>query len=191
MSLLPSEIVPFTQPLGFVEIESKDGSKRYEVQISKNWWLLFYNIVKNSLGMDGGIPAEALALVDGADTDASVSDALQAYRLIVNARLEQEPLPESTRDFVNALLFGDALLPDPAPRAQPFAAITVGASPYTYTASADGSVAVTGGTVTGISVIRQGTTVATGVTAGVIPLSRLDQIQVTYSVVPTMNFLPR
>lgn len=69
-------------------------------------------------------------------------------------------------------------------------AITVGASPFAYTALAEGTVTVSGGTVSAISITRGATVVPTGVTAGVFPLSQGDIITVTYSVLPTMNFIP-
>lgn len=70
-------------------------------------------------------------------------------------------------------------------------AITPGASPFAYTALAEGSVTVAGGTVSAISITRGATVVPTGATAGIFPLSQGDIITVTYSVVPTtMNFIP-
>lgn len=69
-------------------------------------------------------------------------------------------------------------------------AITVSASPFAYTALAEGTATVSGGTVSAISITRGATVVPTGVTAGVFPLSQGDIITVTYSGLPTMNFIP-
>lgn len=75
----------------------------------------------------------------------------------------------------------------------PIAAITPGASPYTYTAPAAGSVVITGGTTSSIQLKRGATTISIGTTTpGVVPVSAGDQVITTYSVVPTaMSFVPR
>jgi predicted Rossmann-fold nucleotide-binding protein len=70
----------------------------------------------------------------------------------------------------------------------PLAALTPGASPYTYVASDNGRVVVQGGTVSLIELGRKGSFVTTGLTAGVVPVSRGDQLRVTYTVVPNMTF---
>jgi hypothetical protein len=44
--------------------------------------------------------------------------------------------------------------------------------------------------VSAVVIIRQGVTVPTGLVDGLIPVSRLDQVQITYAVAPTVNFLP-
>jgi hypothetical protein len=68
--------------------------------------------------------------------------------------------------------------------------ITVEASPFIYTTTSAGNVSVTGGTVSSIMVLRQGIQVPTGMTSGLIPVSPGDQVIVTYSVAPSMTFLP-
>jgi len=73
-------------------------------------------------------------------------------------------------------------------------AITVGASPFLYTAPASlsGNAIVSGGTVSDISISRDGATFfTTGSSSGMFPLSASDQLKVTWSVKPTMTFLPR
>lgn len=187
MSLLPGQILPQTVPFGTA---SKDGT----VIITKDWWLLLYHLVLNSLGTGQGLPADALLDLEGADTDAVDADAIALRSplsaLAVLMPTEPDPAP-SLSDVRNALILAqDTLLPDPPAQAQPVAAITVGGSPFTYTAPFAGSVAITGGTVSAIALIRQGTSVATGLTAGLIPVSRYDQLKVTYTVVPTMTFIP-
>ena len=74
---------------------------------------------------------------------------------------------------------------DPAP----VSPVTVTASPFLYTPSDVGSVVVQGGTVSLIEIVRKGTSVNTGVTAGVIPIARGDQLRITYTVLPTVTFL--
>jgi 3D (Asp-Asp-Asp) domain-containing protein len=70
------------------------------------------------------------------------------------------------------------------------AAITVSASPFTYTASFPGNVVINGGTVTGLSVSRGTTSVTVATTQKIIPLGQGDSVVVTYSVLPTMTWLP-
>lgn len=70
--------------------------------------------------------------------------------------------------------------------------VTVGASPFTYSASAKGSVIVFGGTVSQIRFSRDGTTFYNvGATAGMFTLNASDRLEVTYSVLPTMTFVPQ
>lgn len=68
--------------------------------------------------------------------------------------------------------------------------ITVGASPFTYTAPANGTVIVNGGTVSIVAFVRDGNVVGTGVTAGMFPVSIGDAIRVTYSATPNVRFVP-
>lgn len=68
--------------------------------------------------------------------------------------------------------------------------ITVGASPFAYQSTQKGFVVVNGGTVSAISVTRNGT-YTTGQTTGVFPLSLADILTVTWSVKPTMTFFPQ
>lgn len=195
MSLLPGTMLPQSDPFGIV----KDASDQEigKVTIDKNWWLLIYNLVKNTLGTGQGLPADALIDLESADGDALDSDAVALRLPIANTSMfvmqpsdvvvSSSDLPDIARAL---LLAQDPLLPDSPAIAQPVAVISVGASPFTYKAPAAGSVAVTGGTVSIIAISRQGTSVTTGLTAGLISLSRFDSLVVTYTVAPTMTFIP-
>lgn len=66
---------------------------------------------------------------------------------------------------------------------------TVGASPYTFTAGTIGNMFVTGGTVSSIVLTRSGTSI-TCQPDQFIPMAAGDTITVTYSVLPTMTFVP-
>jgi hypothetical protein len=68
--------------------------------------------------------------------------------------------------------------------------ITVGASPFIYSPTRTGNVIVSGGTVSNIMISRSGTFYSTGQTAGSFSLAANDQIQVVYTAVPLMVFLP-
>jgi len=68
--------------------------------------------------------------------------------------------------------------------------ITVGASPFAFQATQKGFVIVTGGTVSRIQFTRTSLH-STGQTSGVFPVSLADIITVTWSVKPTMTFVPQ
>lgn len=205
---LPNQIPPQSAP---VLMDGGGGAQVFET----NWWLFLYNIASQVLTLSGtGVQlpdSVSIALeesevfdTDNADLPRRIANALlfdpvpvdsgPTQRDVVNAVLF-DPLPidasPTQRDVANALMLAaDSLLPDPAPRAQPVAVVTVGASPFTFTAPANGTVAISIGTVSAVTLIRQGVSVATGVTDGLIPVSRLDQVQITYAVAPTVAFLP-
>lgn len=69
-------------------------------------------------------------------------------------------------------------------------AVTVGASPFTYTAPENGSVIVSSGTVSLITIVRGSNIVGVGATGGMFPVSIGDGIRITYSVAPNVRFVP-
>ena len=72
--------------------------------------------------------------------------------------------------------------------------ITVSTSPFTYqnTTGYDGDVIISGGTVSNIEFTRDNTTFYTvGFIEGVLRLSPSDRVRVTYTVAPTMTYVPR
>ncbi|CAB4121152.1 hypothetical protein UFOVP154_35 [uncultured Caudovirales phage] len=175
-SLLPQRILPPSAPwLG------ADG-----VTVAKNWWLFLYNLSQSVLGQADPVALQLLAELDAdvaTSDDQRLADGIDAAQMLS----EQTPVPFQASQTAVA----DDYTP-PNPQAQPVQAITVGASAYVYTAPFDGMVTVSGGTVTGLDISRDGTTyLATGVLAGAIPVSRLDKLKVTYAVAPTMTFFPR
>jgi len=72
-------------------------------------------------------------------------------------------------------------------------AITVGASPFTYTNSTanDETISIVGGVVSSIFFERSGVSNGTGITNGQVTLSTNDKVIVTYSTLPTMIKLTR
>jgi hypothetical protein len=68
--------------------------------------------------------------------------------------------------------------------------ITVGTSPFAYTAPAAGSVLLRGGAVTFTDLIRGPSPLPLGVTSGLIPVAAGDTLVVTYTVAPSMFFIP-
>jgi len=144
MSGLPALIPPQSAPIAIV-----NGTP---VNLDINWWLYLYNIGVNVLGTGqsgGATPASPYDLLDAANLLAASADIPQAYRDISNLRA----------------LIGVGPLVEHESAAQPVQTVTVGASPFTYTALENGLLSVTGGAVSAVSIIRQGVTVATGITS--------------------------
>lgn len=75
----------------------------------------------------------------------------------------------------------------------PFAPITVGISPFGYEAKEPGNVFISGGTVSGITLTRGSDTITVAPSTAnprLIPVAVNDIITVTWSVLPTMKFIP-
>ena len=70
------------------------------------------------------------------------------------------------------------------------APITLTGSPFSYQTAEKGTVSIVGGTVSAVAIIRGQTTLSTGLTAGLFPLGLDDTITITYTVAPTVNFIP-
>jgi hypothetical protein len=68
--------------------------------------------------------------------------------------------------------------------------ITVGISPFSYTAPSKGFLIISGGIVTATQFTRTVTTL-TGQTTGIYPLSQGDVLTVTYTGLPTVTWVPQ
>lgn len=68
---------------------------------------------------------------------------------------------------------------------------TIGASPDTYTALRDGFIVISGGTVSDLSLVRDGTSTSLGITTGVVPMAMFDRIVTTHAGAPLAVFIPR
>lgn len=79
--------------------------------------------------------------------------------------------------------FANILGPAPA-----FSTVAVGASPFTWDASRSGHVLIAGGTVSSVK-IQRGVAMLT-VPSGLVPVAQGDAVIVTYSVLPSMTFIP-
>lgn len=176
-SLLPNQIPTIATP-----VLDKNG------RFQQNWWLFFYNIAQSVLG-NSGTTAAAFAAQINADLDGDV-DSTDAFGLVQRVSNLEKLIPDDVAP--NATVwFGDDFLQAPNPQAQPVIAITPGISPFTYTAPFDGTVIVTGGTVSQVALSRDGTTFYI-IPEGSVQVSRLDQVKVTYSpTAPTMALFPR
>jgi hypothetical protein len=66
--------------------------------------------------------------------------------------------------------------------------VTVGASPFAYTATTGGTLAISGGTVSAVTLTRGTTTVP--VSPASVPARNGDVVTITYTAAPTVNFIP-
>jgi hypothetical protein len=125
--------------------------------------------------LDGADPADSGCLFDSWDDT-----------------LPQTVAPEFFSDLEQTIV---ALPPDMSDAIeqplQVYETVTVGASPFTFTANLPGDLLVVGGTVSQIDIDRKGTSLTTGLTAGFFPVMPFDQCTITYSGLPTVYFLPR
>lgn len=67
--------------------------------------------------------------------------------------------------------------------------VTVGGSPFAFTAPSSGFIIIRGGTVSAVQFTRTVTTL-TGQTSGMFPVSQGDTLTITYSALPTVVFVP-
>lgn len=63
-------------------------------------------------------------------------------------------------------------------------------SPFSYTANEGGSIFISGGNVSAVTLTRGRTTLNTGLTSGFFPIGWQDIIEITYTVAPTVYFIP-
>ena len=108
-------------------------------------------------------------------------------------KLPVEPrLPNGSWQRVNELFRAFALavneLIDRTSTPLSVSAVTVGASPFDYTAPRDGFVSIVGGTVTAVALIREGVSTSLGVVA-VVPVKKGDTVRVTYAVAPAVTLI--
>lgn len=71
--------------------------------------------------------------------------------------------------------------------------LTVGISPFSYVAKEPGNLVISGGTVSAIVLTRGAislTLFTSTANVRIIPVGINDTVTVTYSVLPTMNFIP-
>lgn len=69
--------------------------------------------------------------------------------------------------------------------------IVLGTSPFAYKAPSNGTISVHGGTVSSITIARARVSgVNVGFTSGSVSVAANDVVTITYSVAPTINFIP-
>lgn len=74
--------------------------------------------------------------------------------------------------------------------ATPFASVTRTSSPMSYTASGSGHLNINGGTISGLSLRRAGSTITLTASVLMVPMSNGDVLTITYTGSPTITFIP-
>ena len=62
-------------------------------------------------------------------------------------------------------------------------------SPFAFTATTIGHLLISGGNVSAVALVRGDTTIACPI-SGFIPMAAKDSVLITYTVAPTLNFIP-
>jgi hypothetical protein len=76
------------------------------------------------------------------------------------------------------------------PTVPPVTPIAVTGSPFTYPATSAGALQITGGTVSSITDTDAGVTTTESTTSGIVAVQQGDTVTITYTVAPTVNFVP-
>lgn len=165
-------------PIGYVTV----AGQRLSVEQSPEMTRLFFDLFRRVGGTSATDNTALLAAIDEAQSSA-MTFAPTSYDAPLADLLQ--PAPQE------AVVLPDVLQPPQGPSQAAAMSITPGASPYTYTASTPQCVVVRGGTVTTISYVRNGVLTLLGTVAGTFELQAGDGLRIAYSVVPTMNAIPR
>lgn len=111
---------------------------------------------------------------------------MSVYRTVPTYTQPLQEKGNTTSDWYRYFQHTDSGLP-PANET----AVVPTASPFVYGAPRKGFVIIQGGTVSAIAFSRSGPFYVTGQTAGVFPVNQNDQLQITYSGVPNVVFVPQ
>lgn len=105
------------------------------------------------------------------------------------------PLPNTLAPFVNKL--GLIIRPwnsylQQFTQAPPnILSVSVGASPFSYTAREPGNIAITSGTISNVRLTRGIVDIDFGAGTNItVPVGINDVVTITYSVLPTIRFIP-
>lgn len=105
-----------------------------------------------------------------------------------------QPLPDVLQNFVDGLQRIKTpwiqYLQQFTTAPPPFDSVIVGKSPFEYTAEEPGNIYISGGIVTGITLTRGTDTLTLNAATQLIPAAVADVIKITYSVLPTVKFIP-
>lgn len=124
----------------------------------------------------------------------------QWYLILYNLALQAlgngvTTIPEVRYDFLNNLdaetIAIDALnIAQNGLSGSPTVSTPIGPSPQTLIAPSIGSYILSGGTLSFISLTRNGVSVGFQNTTQIIPVNRGDSVMLTFTVVPSVTFLP-
>lgn len=100
--------------------------------------------------------------------------------------VQAPPLDGAGKFLAPWVRFFGALVSDPSP-VEP---IALAASPFSAKAPADGHYLVTGGSGVGIVIGRGTTALGTALSSGFVPMSKGDAILISFTIAPTVTFIP-
>jgi hypothetical protein len=155
--------------------------------MSREWYRFLLNLFTLTGGGSNAVSLQDVQLGPPGADEAALQAALQTYVDVT------PPAAPATADGLFDTLDPPAFQDVPGRFLLP-AGVTPGASPYTYqnTSGHPGDMIVSGGAVSDIAFSRDNATFyGAGVVSGVFPLSAYDFLRVTYTVAPTMTFIPR
>lgn len=99
----------------------------------------------------------------------------------------QQPIADPSTGMVTTFWqrFFNALVSAPGP----IVSVTVDPSPFMYTAGAPGTLVISGGTISAVDLSRNTASISLG-TSRSISMANGDGVTITYSVMPTVSFIP-
>lgn len=180
-------------PLPVAPLSGADG------RVNEIWWRFFLDIFNRTgggSGNDGTIDAVYPDIFASPSLSDASSGIQEVFGNLSAASTDLSPLPDVAAPLVQDQFAQEIVL---APviggeaGALPVSNITVGASPFTFTAKDRCGVHIINGTISALNFIRGSSTLGMFIlSAGqIIELNIGDSVQVTYSVAPTMKLVPR
>jgi hypothetical protein len=177
-----------------VAFVNNDGTLTTEAYRALN---VLFNRVGGSLG-DNGV--DVFGDISSISSVSNPSDIETIYQTnLQDVQLQNIEQPSITQDShfevrqgeFNQFIYPDIQQPLVDKSGAPPVPVTVTASPFSYTADRDGFLVVQGGTVTKQEYGRTGTFTDVGLLNSMLPILLGDIIRVTYTVAPTITFIPR
>ena len=173
--------------------------------MSREWYRFLLNLFTLTGGGSNTVSLQEVQLGPPGADEAALQAALQTYAditpaavpavadMLFDAAAQLAPPTVQVAPSAFDTLDPPAFLDVPGRFLLP-AGVTPGASPYTYqnTSGRPGDMIVSGGAVSAIAFSRDNATFySVGIVSGIFPLSAYDFLRVTYTVAPTMTFIPR
>jgi hypothetical protein len=180
MSTPPTSTIQTDVPLVNVPfVDPKTGV------VTETWFLFLIQLFRRT-GGSSGIPPNSLTVADVLALEELFSSAGAGCERAF--AMEMAFPPTVPAQYLSDSTFAPAA---DTGYAQSASAVTLGASPATYTASYRQGFHITGGTVSALSMRRGAVFLPLAPGSQVIELSPGDAVNVTYSVAPTVTILPR
>jgi hypothetical protein len=164
---------------------NQDGTLTAEAYRALN---ILFGRAGGSLG-DNGV--DVFGDVSSISTSQPPSDMSQSFQQVQQDDMLRMTHFEVSQDSPVQFIYQDIQQTTTDKSGAPPATVTVTASPFSYTADRDGFLVVQGGTVTKQEYGRTSTFTDVGLLNSMLPILLGDIIRVTYTVAPTVTFIPR